>query len=169
MTTEFEKECLRDARDEFRDHDVIQPYIIGMHNQYGLTRKVPVGHLMLSQGAKNHIADMLIGLVHKGACEIIFVSEIWRVQGKVENRKEFERESAEWLQKHGSLEGFAGVEEYVMFTHFSDEGDRLHFAQILKTPSGRELGKWDMQTEDEYESEGRFTGIFKRARQIERN
>ena len=169
MTTEFEKECLRDARDEFREGNVIQPYIIGMHNQYGITNRLPVGHFMERQSTKDAIVDMLIGIVHKGASEIVFVSEIWRAQGKPEDRKEFERESMKWIKEHGSLGGFPGVAEYVMLTHFSDAGDQLHFAPISNRSEGRKLGRWEVQAEGEYESEGRFTGIFKRAREIQGN
>lgn len=166
--TEFEKVCVRDARDFFHDHyehGTLEPYLIAMHPQYGVTDRLPILGFFKNQNTKDGLRDQLIGLVHKGATEVIFVSEIWRAQGNPSEQQKVMEESQEWLRTHGSLKGFPGVREYLMLTHYSDEGDRLHFAEITK---GRKLGAW----EEDYETttgQGRFTNIFKRAREIEGN
>jgi len=165
--TEFEKECVRDARDFFHDHgsEALEPYLIAMHPQFGLTDRLPIMGFFRNQAAKDDLRTHLIGLVHKGAKEIIFVSEIWRAKGNRNEQKKVMEASMKWLEEHGSLKDFPGVKEYLMLTHYSDEGDRLHFAEIKE---GRKLGAW----EEDFEataSEGRFTNIFKRAREIEGN
>ncbi len=167
METEFEKECVRDARDFFQDYggEALEPYLIAMHPQLGLTDRIPIMGFFRTQAAKDDLRAQLIGLVHKGAKEIIFVSEIWRAKGNPNEQKKIMAESTEWLRTHGSLKGFPGVKEYLMLTHYSDEGDRLHFAEITE---GRELGAWEEDFKTEA-SEGRFTNIFKRAREIEGN
>lgn len=166
--TEFEKECVRDARDFFRDHyedKPLEPYLIAMHPQFGLTDRQPLMSFFRDQRTKDALRDILIGLVHKGATEVVFVSEIWRAKGDPNEQKKIMAQSQAWLRAHGSLEGFPGVQEYLMLTHYSDAGDKLHFAEIKE---GRKLGKWEHSLETET-SEGRFTNIFKRAREIEGN
>jgi hypothetical protein len=169
--TEFEKECIRDARQWFRDADgaAIEPYLIAMHNQLGITQRLPLAGYMQNQRTKDMLREALIGFVHKGASEIIFVSEIWRAHGafKIDSKKEMKKfadDAQEWIALHGSMKGFPGVREYLMLTHYSDDGDRLHFAEILK---GRKLDKW--QDMEDPASDGRFVNIFKQARTIQGN
>ena len=184
--TEFLRDCLRVARAAYREAQeedpggCITPFVMAYHPQFGITPPMPCGHFMVSQKGKDILADCMIGLVHKGATEIIFVSEIWRAQepskcqDPEEMKKEaqaFEERAGAWLDKHGSLEGFPNVFDCLMVTHYSDSGDVLKFAKILRDEETgeRELGEWEDTPVDEYTSHGRFTEIFKRARQIAGN
>lgn len=171
MTTEFEKECVRDAKQFFQDsEEPMEPYLIAMHNQFGITPRLPVVGYMANQKTKDMFREALIGFVHKGASEMVFVSEIWRAKGALDGSKEDQRkfiqDAQEWIALKGSMEGFPDVAEYLMVTHYSDEGDRLHFAEIGKD---RKLGKWNEGTEEATQSDGRFCNIFKQARTIQGN
>ncbi len=162
--SEFFSDVLELARAAFVEAkgEEVEPFFMALHPQWGITPPMPCGRMMTTQEQKDLLVSMLMNLVLRGASEIVFVSEIWRVSDK---SPEVERRCSEWIAEHGSLETFPGRSEELAVSHHSDEGDTIQMAPIRRTAEGRELGDW-VQVDG---FAGRFTGIFKRARTIEGN